>query len=159
MPLATLEVYSQGPMEQTADFIGLAALGGVSEISSYELGEPLNLYGSVFDESETRLRLVFDNYLIEQQQKIRDFLRAQPHVMKVLIEALPKLAELFGGTLVELELHNDPEEGFQELFASIRSTYDVSLSLKLLNEFDNWFLSVLPAVQGKLNFTIKSYDL
>jgi hypothetical protein len=51
-----------------------------------------------------------------------------------------------------LELHRDPEEGWDELFIVIKSEYGAEEAIRLENRLaEEWFLDRMKDTKGKLN--------
>ena len=72
-----------------------------------------------------------------------------------LLEAPWEIRRVFGDDIVlELELHHDPEEGWDELFIVIKSAYSPEEAIKLENRLaEGWFLDRMKETRGKLNIT------
>ena len=90
----------------------------------------------------------------EDRERIISILRLNKQSIALLREATPVLESIFGQVLrLALHLDRDPEDGFEEIFATIRSPHSLETGLLLMAEFDRkWWLSRLPFAKGKLNF-------
>lgn len=87
--------------------------------------------------------------------RIVSILRAKPPAMSLLKEGAEVLKAIFGDAAgLSLELDRDPESGFEEIFATVRTAHSPEAGLDLLEEFDEgWWLERARQVGGKLNFT------
>ncbi len=90
----------------------------------------------------------------EHRARIIPILRSNKELIALLQEATPVLESIFGqGLRLSLHVDRDPEDGFEEVFATIRSSHSIETGLRLMAEFDQaWWLSRLPLVKGRLNF-------
>ncbi|MEK7398582.1 MAG: hypothetical protein AAB116_16745 [Candidatus Poribacteria bacterium] len=75
-------------------------------------------------------------------EKIREFIENHDHIIPILKEAKEHIISVFGDCVrIILELYYDIEEGWEQLFVIIKSSYDpkkaVELELKLFRE---WFV-------------------
>lgn len=91
----------------------------------------------------------------EDRARIVSILRSSPNAVAILKEAPSLLRSIFGRDAeLRLELDRDPEGGFEEIFATVRSDHSPEEGLQLLQDFDlKWWLSRCRDVGGKLNFT------
>jgi len=89
----------------------------------------------------------------EHKEKIRVFLEEHEYLSPILGEAKGKIASVFGEDVhLCLELHNDPEEVWNELFIVIRSEYNAAEALRLENKLaEEWFLDRMEDIKGRLN--------
>lgn len=88
------------------------------------------------------------------EEAIINFIR-ENELMGALLEVVREIRKVFGKeAILELELHRDPEEGWDELFIIIKSSHNakelIGLEEKLFRE---WFVHVMNSFYGKLNFT------
>jgi hypothetical protein len=100
---------------------------------------------------------VENRYIVPDEGKVYAFLRDNPSLSVLLIEAYRVLDWLFGpDPQIELRVVTDPEaEEVEMLFAYIRTTLPVKRGLAKLHEFDRtWFLNKLGRTKGRLNFSL-----
>jgi len=111
-----------------------------------------------FVTESARLRQLEGLYLLRGSVAVRHFLRANPQLVSILLEAHFHLQEHFGPNLqVALEVVSDPEAtGQEQLFAYIRTSLPVDEALARLDRLDEgWFLGQLDQVDGLLNFNLE----
>ena len=86
--------------------------------------------------------------------RIVSLLRSNNRAITILKEAAGVLRSLFGGGAeLCLELDRDPETGFEEIFATVRTAHSPEAGLSILERFDEeWWLGHLEGLAGKLNF-------
>jgi hypothetical protein len=112
-------------------------------------------------ENEARLRLLQGFYTLVNADEVHRFLRVYPDAADVLIEARPHIERIFGSnTRVTLEVTFDPDSeslrDSEELFADIQTSLPVDAALARLHKLDqDWFLSQLCRVKGRLNFSLE----
>ena len=60
---------------------------------------------------------IFDSYRVEgrQQLQVLGFLTRYPHLIDILLDALPHITRVFGSVDTYLEVEDDPEGDFLEL--------------------------------------------
>lgn len=94
-------------------------------------------------------------YEIEKESEVIHFVRENPFLLSILEDAPNQIYRIFGKDVkLCLELHHDPEEGWDELFIIIKSSYSTSEAIKRKNQLvKEWFLGVMKFTQGKLNIT------
>ncbi len=93
-------------------------------------------------------------YTIDNPREIKDFLLSNDCLMEILFEAPEHIYRIFGQVPIHLELHKDPEEGWDELFIVIKSSYSAEEALRLENRLaEEWFLDRIRDTKGKLNVT------
>jgi ADP-ribosylglycohydrolase len=113
-----------------------------------DLLEKERVVASSFDEIE-------DIYEIPtvRRKEIERFLAKHKHLFPILKEAEQQIAAIFGENLrLCLELHHDPEEGWDELFIVIKSEYSAEEAIRLQNRLaEEWFLDRMKDTKGKLN--------
>jgi len=105
------------------------------------------------------LREILESYEITPSQIIEviRFLLHYSYLVQVLLDALPKLKEVFGEFQVYLELERDPDENFEELFGVIKVNATPEKALALLTRFDKvWFTQIQWRTLGKFNFTVET---
>lgn len=83
------------------------------------------------------------------------FLSRHSYLIPILQKALPYIREVFGETLLHLELDIDPESGFEELFVLISGRGTPEEALALESRFDKrWFLGIVRRTRNRLNFKV-----
>jgi len=93
-----------------------------------------------------------ENLYIFDNPKIKNFLLSNDYLIEILFEAPRYIYRIFGQVPIHLELHYDPEEGWDELFVVIKSTYSAEEAIRLENRLaEEWFLGKMKATQGRLN--------
>ena len=99
---------------------------------------------STYLQAEHDTKVLAQMYSIEKHSEVRDFLRSHQHLATTLTEAHQPITEVFGEDVrVRLEIHRDPEEGWEELFAIVETCLPPSDALDLLDRFDEeWWLRV-----------------
>jgi hypothetical protein len=97
-------------------------------------------------------------YRIEKEAEVISFVRKYPFLLSILEEAPKQIYRIFGRDVtVCLELHHDPEEGWDELFIVIKSAYSAEEAIRLENRlFQEWFLDKIKETKGKLNIIEES---
>ena len=116
------------------------------------------LYGEEIAETSVILRpqrlinKLENLYIFENPKEIKNFLLSNNYLIEILFEAPPHIYRIFGQVPIHLELHHDPEEGWDELFVVIKSTYSPEEAISLENRLaEEWFLDKMKATQGRLN--------
>ncbi|MEW6409980.1 MAG: hypothetical protein AB1488_07695 [Nitrospirota bacterium] len=95
-----------------------------------------------------------DLYTFDNPKEIKNFLLTNDYLIEILFEASDHIYRIFGQFPIHLELHRDPEEGWDELFIVIKSTYSAEESIRLENRLaEEWFLNRIKDTRGKLNIT------
>lgn len=96
---------------------------------------------------------LYYHYRIEKEAGVVSFIRKYPFLLSLLEDAPHQIYRIFGKDVTLcLELHHDPEEGWDELFIVIKTTYSAKEAIKLENQLmKEWFLDRMKATQGKLN--------
>jgi len=93
-------------------------------------------------------------YIFDNRNKIISFLHENQYLMPILLEGIIQVKRVFGDFPLHLELHTDPEEGWDELFIIVKTTYSPEEAVALEEQLaDKWFLDRMDAANGKLNFT------
>jgi len=95
------------------------------------------------------------DYIFVEPERILKFLLANRDLLLILEEAPEYIYRIFGPSVLNyLELHSDPEEGWDELFIVIKSPYTAEKAVALERElFDEWFINIIDKVGNRLNFT------
>ncbi len=114
-------------------------------------------YADIFSEIEASIE--YDDfqfaylsqlYTIEEPNPVRLFINE--HLYKVLFEAPDHIKHIFGDVPLNLELHHDPEEGWDELFIIIKTSLNAEKAIELEKKlFDEWFVHIMPSTKNKLN--------
>ena len=93
-------------------------------------------------------------YIFDNLKEVNKFLLTNDYLIEILYEAPYYIYRIFGEIPIHLELHHDPEEGWDELFIIIKSTYTAEEVIKLENKLaEEWFLDRMKDTKGKLNIT------
>ncbi len=89
------------------------------------------------------------------RKAIEKFLEKHKYLYPILKEAKERIISIFGDKVkICLELHHDPEEGWDELFIVIKSPYNTEEAIRLENRLaKEWFLDKIKDTRGKLNIT------
>ena len=91
-------------------------------------------------------------YTLKNPKEINEFLLDNESLFEILFEAPEQVLRVFGKTPLLLELHRDPEEGWDELFVIIKSPFSVEESIRREDRLgEKWFLEKMPSTKGKLN--------
>ena len=91
-------------------------------------------------------------YVFTNSNVITSFLLQNTFLFEILFEAPQRIWEIFGGVPLYLEVHRDPEEGWDELFIVIKSSYNTDEALRLEDQLmEEWFLERITETKGKLN--------
>jgi hypothetical protein len=94
------------------------------------------------------------DYIFTNPAEIREFLLNSKDLISILQEAPEQIYRIFGLVPICLELHHDPEEGWDELFIVIKSSYPTEKAFELEKKlFDEWFIHIMDKIGNKLNFT------
>jgi hypothetical protein len=98
-------------------------------------------------------------YILPDPEAVLIFLRKNPGLSELLLQAYHKLNELFGpNPQIELALVSDPEDAElqQTLFGHIRTHLAVPEAIATPDKFDEtWFLDAVRHVNSNLNFSLK----
>ena len=93
-------------------------------------------------------------YGFDDSGEIKDFVSHNTQILSALLEAPEHVRRIFGDVPLHLELHHDPEEGWDELFIVIKTSYSAKKAIELENKlFDEWFVHVMPSTKNKLCIT------
>jgi hypothetical protein len=96
-------------------------------------------------------------YAFKQTKEIDSYLWNNKFMLDILFEAYVQIMNIFGKNIdLQLELHRDYEEDFEELFIVIKSFLKPNVMLALMDKLDDeWFLGAMDATRGKLNITVE----
>lgn len=110
---------------------------------------------SVILKPQEDIRLLENIYTFENPPDVRRFLWTHKHLIEIVFEAYRQIKRIFGEEInLFLELHHDPEEGWDELFIVIKSPYNAEEAVELEKKlFKEWFVYKMDAIKGKLNIT------
>ncbi len=123
-----------------------------SAISIADLYQEENLEASITIQLQRSLETLENIYIFDNPERIRGFLLANEYLIDILLEAPFYIFDIFGEVPIHLELHRDPEEGWNELFVVIKSYYDAEYAAELENRLvEEWFLNRIGDTRGKLN--------
>ncbi|PIU60816.1 MAG: hypothetical protein COS84_11995 [Armatimonadetes bacterium CG07_land_8_20_14_0_80_40_9] len=91
----------------------------------------------------------------EMGEEVIGFLNKYDFLLPIVNEAPTHIFKIFGDNVkLYLELHTDPEEGWDELFIVIKSSLSPDDALKCLDNLDDvWFLDLPYQVREALNIT------
>lgn len=93
-------------------------------------------------------------YTFDNPKEIKNFLLTNDYLIEILFEAPGYIYRIFGQVPIHLELHHDPEEGWDELFIVIKSAYSAEEAIRLENRLaEEWFLDRIKDTRGRLNIT------
>ena len=101
------------------------------------------------------IRLLEKDYHFDNKVEVENFLKQHPYLLLLLQEGKERIFSTFGKKVkLYLEIHHDPEEGWEELFVVIRSPYNAEEAIRLENKLaEEWFLDRMKETRGKLNIT------
>jgi hypothetical protein len=98
---------------------------------------------------------IFREYAVDDSQKrdVESFLNSNPDLTPVLIEAKTHLERIFGPVPFCLQLEQDPEEDFKELFVIAKVQKTPGEAISLMDQLGKeWFLPFHSDMIGRLNF-------
>jgi len=104
---------------------------------------------------------VFQLYGVPESQllEILQFLSINPELIQTLMEAVPHLDRIFGDARRYLELDQDPDGEFEELFCVILVDAQPEQALRMLRRLDQtWFSKAAKDIHNRLNFTVDTAD-
>ncbi len=107
---------------------------------------------------EESLRQIEQWYLLPSPHAVKRFIRQNPALATLLVEAIEPLYQFFGPTpRVSLRVVSDPEvEDYTELFAYIHVSFPPEEARRRLHQMDeSWFLDRLERAAGKFNFNLE----
>jgi hypothetical protein len=102
---------------------------------------------------------IFKFYKVDENQEnvIADFLESNSKVVPVLLEARLQIERLIGKFPLHLELEQDPEEKFEELFVIVKADKRPEESISLIEKLDReWFIPLHSDLMDRLNFDIET---
>jgi hypothetical protein len=102
---------------------------------------------------------IFKFYKVDSKQKneIGDFLKSNIALIPVLLEARIQIERLAGKFPLHLDLDQDPEEGFKELFVVVKANKSPAESISLEQKLDReWFIPFHSDLMNKLNFDFET---
>ncbi len=147
-PSPTIERFESKP--ETLVILRRRFFAPVSIPDFYEVEELAET--SVILQLQRLIRELENLYIFDNSKEIKNFLLTNDYLMKILFEAQGHICRIFGQVPIHLELHRDPEEGWEELFIVIKSPYPTSEARRRENQLvKEWFLDRMQATQGKLN--------
>lgn len=125
---------------------------------SYELLDKLSRLWKDVDELpltlnyEEKIANLKAQFIITKPDQIRNFLLGNNYLLDILAEAPSIIWKVFGRVPIYLEIDRDPEEGWEEMFITIRSPFPAQKAIKLESQLrKEWFLSRIEDTRGKLN--------
>ena len=128
--------------------------GAVKKTFEYLAEKEANEENSVYLSYQDLISYLEKEYIFENPEEIKRFLVNNEDLIEILFSATDHIREIFGNVPLYLELHHDPEEGWDELFIVIKTNYPAEKAVELESKlFENWFVKVLDKVKGRLNFT------
>jgi hypothetical protein len=91
-------------------------------------------------------------YIIDNYKEVSDFLLINRFLEKILLDAPSHIHDVFGSVPLHLEVIIDIEDGTEELFILIESSYPVSESIRLEKKlYRDWFFGEIKNARGKLS--------
>ncbi len=133
--------------------LGILGRGFFAPVSIPDFYEGEDLAETSITFQPQRLFRALENlYIFDNPKEIKNFLLTNDYLIEILFEAPCYIYRIFGQVPIHLELHHDPEEGWDELFVVIKSTYSPEEAISLENRLaEEWFLDKMKATQGRLN--------
>lgn len=102
----------------------------------------------------TAIEYLDNLYKLDNPNEIKAFISQNSFLIKIIYDAKVQIDKYFGQVTTHLQLHKDPEEGWDELFIIIKSPNNVEKTVELEEKLaDDWFLDIMDATKGKLNIT------
>lgn len=140
------------------DMVGFSfALGGTQSSSIVSESKKFvteNIEVSYYVQPQEKINYLKNHYLFEEPEVIKRFLIINPDLTDILIEAYFIIKKIWGDLPIYLELHRDPEEGWEELFIVIKSSYSPEEARSLMNKLEEeWYLDIMDKVGNKLCIT------
>lgn len=124
---------------------------------TYNIGSE-NEENSIYRNNQTSIALLKKIYNFHNASEIENYLNQNNPILDSLLEGNIEIREIFTNIKeVSLELHEDFEEDFEQLFIVIKSTNGPEELLTMLNKLDDeWFLQLPYDIINKFNITVKS---
>ncbi|HEX9974008.1 MAG TPA: hypothetical protein VGD14_18195 [bacterium] len=99
-------------------------------------------------------------YTIRGDKKELESFVIKNQLTNFLWEAIPHIRRIFGSDAqLFLELSDDPEGDFREIFIVIKTNHEINKALRLLERLDQeWFLSIINRVGNCLNITVANHN-
>ncbi len=92
-------------------------------------------------------------YIFDNRNEIINFLHENQFLIPILREGIIQTKKVFGDFPLHLELHTDPEEGWDELFIVIRTTLSPEEAVAKESQlFDKWYDNIIDQVGTKLSY-------
>ena len=109
---------------------------------------------SIYHHEINSIEWIGEVYILEDPNEIKRYLLANKDLIPILVEGYERITKIFGNVPLYLELHSDPEEGWEELFIVIKTSYPTEKAFELENKlFEEWFVGIMDKLNGRLNFT------
>jgi hypothetical protein len=108
------------------------------------------------EDHQTMVKEVSKSYMMPRDNSVQDFLHSHRVLPQLLMEALPRLQEIFGdATVFTLRAASD-EYGWQNLFVDALWPGDAADAYADLDRFeDEWWVANCHVAGGHLNFTYR----
>jgi len=114
---------------------------------------------SIIAQEENKLKLLEELYILNNETKVKTFLKRNPFLIDILLSAENEIREVLEENIssLELELHKDPEEGFEKLFLVVKTTNASPEKLiGLLEKIDDeWYLNLDYETRKNFNIMIE----
>lgn len=96
-------------------------------------------------------------YKLRDHIQVTEFLQENRFLVDLLLEMHPLIQKYFGSHAeVELEMFADPEaETDRRLFALIQTSGAIDDALACLDNFDQWWVTVLPRARRKMSVDVE----
>lgn len=110
---------------------------------------------SVYFVTEIYIEILSQYYVIENIDEFREFLMFHNQIIDVLLDAPKWIKKIFGESIkIDLRVHFDPEEDYEELFVVLKTSLKPEEALSRLDVLDDeWFINVVDKTGGFLNVT------
>jgi len=114
---------------------------------------------SIIAQEENKLKLLEELYILNNETKVKTFLKRNPFLIDILLSAENEIREVLEENIssLELELHKDPEEDFEKLFLVVKTTNASPEKLiGLLEKIDDeWYLNLDYETRKNFNIMIE----
>lgn len=115
-----------------------------------------NIESSIFLLVQKQIESLKNIYIFQNPEEIIQFLLSNKDLIEILLEAHKYIFKIFGKVPIYLELHQDPEEDWDELFVVISSMETAEQIIELEERlFKTWFDKIIKKVGNRLNFSIE----